>query len=251
MANEHWGHRSRLFARLQSEGLSGFQPHEVIELLLCYAIPVRDVNALAHRLADEFGGLDGVLSAPRERLMEVPGVGERTAGLLAAVRSAMDDYFSATPLDRPKLTELKHMASYMRDHFAPAGRAAFALVCLSAEGRLQNVTSIDAFDPDGGALRRAAEAALKYRSFSVVLIAYSPSGAPAFSERDMAFTRLCSDLMTELDVSLLDSVAISPADHLSMRRAGALKGAFPQLREPAAAPMWVNGWFGPTPAENP
>lgn len=48
MANEHSGHRDRLRERYLSEGLDGFPPHNVLELLLFYSVPRRDTNVLAH-----------------------------------------------------------------------------------------------------------------------------------------------------------------------------------------------------------
>ena len=46
--NPHAGHRERLRGRFLASGLEGFSDHEVLELLLCYAIPRRDVNDMAH-----------------------------------------------------------------------------------------------------------------------------------------------------------------------------------------------------------
>ena len=42
--NIHEGHRERLRQRFLKEGLDGFQPHNVLELLLFYSIPVKDTN---------------------------------------------------------------------------------------------------------------------------------------------------------------------------------------------------------------
>ena len=55
MANEHSGHRDRLRERYLSEGLDGFPPHNVLELLLFYSVPRRDTNVLAHHLIEQFG----------------------------------------------------------------------------------------------------------------------------------------------------------------------------------------------------
>lgn len=57
----HDGHRKRMRERFRKEGLEGFAPHEVLELLLFYARARGDVNPLAHRLLDTFGSLSGVL----------------------------------------------------------------------------------------------------------------------------------------------------------------------------------------------
>lgn len=74
MAGEHAGHRQRMRERFLAGGLEGFADHEVLELMLFYAIPQRNVNPLAHRLLDRFGTLHAVLEAPVEELMKVEGV---------------------------------------------------------------------------------------------------------------------------------------------------------------------------------
>ena len=57
----HTGHRQRLRERFRAQGLAGFAEHEVLELLLIYAIPQKDVNPLAHALLERFGSLAAVL----------------------------------------------------------------------------------------------------------------------------------------------------------------------------------------------
>ena len=71
MAGEHAGHRQRMRERFLTGGLESFADHEVLELMLFYAIPQRNVNPLAHRLLDRFGTLHAVLEAPVEELMKV------------------------------------------------------------------------------------------------------------------------------------------------------------------------------------
>ena len=46
----HDGHRARKKALFRQSGLDGFADHEVLELVLYYAIPRRDTNETAHRL---------------------------------------------------------------------------------------------------------------------------------------------------------------------------------------------------------
>ena len=60
--------------RFLKQGLEGFAPHEVLELLLFYTIPQRNVNPLAHQLLEKFGSLHNVLRA-EPRLCQTKGVG--------------------------------------------------------------------------------------------------------------------------------------------------------------------------------
>ena len=81
----HDGHRERLRRRFSAHGLESFADHEVLELLLFYAIPRQDTNPIAHRLMEQFGSLEAVLSAQPEHLGQVAGVGEGTALFLRLV----------------------------------------------------------------------------------------------------------------------------------------------------------------------
>ena len=59
----------KILDSLRENGLSSFSPHEVIELMLYTALPRRDVNELAHRLDDAFGGVKGLLDASESELI--------------------------------------------------------------------------------------------------------------------------------------------------------------------------------------
>ena len=56
-------HRKRLKERFTKAGLDAFQDYEVLELLLTYAIPRKDVKPLAKNLLNRFGGLKNILDA--------------------------------------------------------------------------------------------------------------------------------------------------------------------------------------------
>ena len=87
MATEsiHKGHRERLKQRFLEEGLDNFTDIQVLELLLFFAIPVKDTNPLAHALLAHFGSLSQVLEADVEELKKVPGIKDHAATLLALV----------------------------------------------------------------------------------------------------------------------------------------------------------------------
>ncbi|MEG1028403.1 MAG: hypothetical protein RSE07_06920, partial [Oscillospiraceae bacterium] len=77
--NLHTGHRVRLKTRFKEEGLKNFDDHNVLELLLFYALPQVDTNDIAHSLIDEFGSLSGVFEASVDSLKNVKGIGENAA----------------------------------------------------------------------------------------------------------------------------------------------------------------------------
>lgn len=92
---DHRQHRQRLKERFLQEGLDSFDPVNILELMLFYAIPQGDTNPTAHRLLDTFGSLSGVMNASVENLCQVKGVGQHAATLIklfaAVVRPYLDD----------------------------------------------------------------------------------------------------------------------------------------------------------------
>ncbi len=79
--NLHKGHRQRLLEKLR-KSQDVLADHEILEILLFYALPRIDTNPLAHRLIKAFGGLKGIAKATRQELLAINGVGEKTADLL-------------------------------------------------------------------------------------------------------------------------------------------------------------------------
>jgi hypothetical protein len=81
----HSGHRQRLRERFLACGARDLSAPELLELLLTYAIPRRDVAPLACQLLERFGDLPGVLAASHEQLTSVPGIGEQAALMIQIV----------------------------------------------------------------------------------------------------------------------------------------------------------------------
>ena len=88
--NLHAGHRAKMRKKYERAGADAFLPHELLEMLLFHAIPYRDTNPTAHLLLERFGSLSGVLSASREELCAVPGIGGCAADLIASVADLAD-----------------------------------------------------------------------------------------------------------------------------------------------------------------
>ncbi|MDG6027368.1 MAG: DNA repair protein [Candidatus Brocadia sp.] len=79
------GHRERLRDRFLA-GDNGSRTEEtLLELLLCYSIPQKDVQPLARKLLTKFGNFSAVLSADPETLCDFDGIKIHSAVLLKLV----------------------------------------------------------------------------------------------------------------------------------------------------------------------
>ena len=88
----HDGHRERLRNRFLTQGLSGFEPVNVLELLLFFSHKRCDTNEIAHRLLERFGSFSGVLNAPYDALCQVEGIGAQSACLIKLVAACAGYY---------------------------------------------------------------------------------------------------------------------------------------------------------------
>ena len=94
--NPHEGHRSRLRKKFLLNGTDAMEEHEILELMLYYAIPRKDTNPISHRLLSKFGSISAVLDASVENLKQ-EGLSENSAIYLSLIpqicRVYMDDKF--------------------------------------------------------------------------------------------------------------------------------------------------------------
>ena len=194
--NLHAGHRQRLKKRFDAVGLKGFEEHTLLELLLFYAIPQKDTNALAHELIRRFGSLDGVLQASMAQLMQVNGVGENAARMLKVVAAVCQS--CGQGLWEDKLLNLD---------------AANTLICCEelGSGSLAQV-SVGAGEVAQFCVRRGFE--------RVILAHNHPSGLDCPSREDVAMTRKLQDLLQDLGVFLVDHFVITDRAFYSMKDHG-------------------------------
>ena len=239
ISNEHAGHRERLLARAAAMGADNLAPHEALELILFYAIPVRDVNALAHRLIARFGSLRGVLCAEPSELTTVQGVGMRTAEMIGMVREVIDIYLGEPQPERPVIATLENAVAYAREHLPNVRSGDCSMMCLDSEGRLIHMMPLDAA-PDGGIMRSAAEAALRYNAFGVVLFGWRELVC-GLSQDDKVLARMFTEIMAALSVMTVDVVFWDGEDVLSLREMGALQETMMARSEGL---MTVERWMG-------
>jgi len=79
------GHRQRLRERFLAREPVALADEALLELLLCYAIPQRDVQPIAKRLVEKYGNLSSLLSLDAAVLCSEEGIKQVTAVLLKLV----------------------------------------------------------------------------------------------------------------------------------------------------------------------
>lgn len=228
--NIHAGHRARLKQEFLSRGVQGWPEHKVVELLLCYAIPQGDLNPLAHRLVEQFGDLSGILDAPMEALLQVPGMGEHSALLMKLIPQLCGHYMSQVSGVRPEETADRCVdyARLLLPYFAGATHEKCCMISLDSRCKVLGVDLIGEGSLDGVPLdtRSVLEHALRRNARGVVL-AHNHVGAYAKpSWADVETTRNLIPVLRGVRVELVDHLVFSGEEYVSMRDSGLVTGVF-------------------------
>ena len=172
----HEGHRARMKKKLLENGERSLADHELLEVLLYYAIPRRDTNELAHRLLKQFGSLQGVLSAPVQELACVSGVGQQAALLLGMV--PMLCRRAAQREKEQILNSVDACGAYFTELLGSSRREMLWQVCLDGKGKVLSSRCLAEGDVSMAAVsvRQVVEYALRAGAVGVVLAHNHPSG---------------------------------------------------------------------------
>lgn len=204
--------------------LDAFADHEVLELLLYYAVPRQDTNPIAHRLMEKFGSLDAVFAADRAALEEVEGIGENASTLISLMFPLMRRIRASSGAHETILSDTEQAGAYFLDLFFGEREERLYEACLDAKGRLLACHLVAEGDTDSVQLnmRKIVENALKCGASSVLLSHNHPSGVALPSPADNATTLSVFDALRTVGVELADHIIVADDDFVSLRHNGLL-----------------------------
>jgi len=225
--NPHEGHRGRLRQRFLSSGLEGFGEHEVLELLLCYAIPRRDVNEVAHGLLERFGSLAAVLDASAQELMSVDGIGEQTVVLLKLIPQLTRKYqlSGIKGSDKPLLDTAEKAGKFLIPYFQSMTAETVYVLCLNKRCKLISMHTIGQGDEFTAiaSLRKPVEYAVQSKAEAVLLAHNHPGGAPIPSAEDVTATKRIAEALRAVNIPLRDHLIVVGNEFVSMNECGYLE----------------------------
>lgn len=220
----HDDHRKRMKEKFRQHGLQSFADHEVLELLLYYAIPRVDTNDTAHYLLERFGTLEQVVHAPVEELMKVKGVGENAALFLTLIPAAYQRIVQSEKAEKI-LNSVEKSGQYFMRLLQHEHKEVIYMACLDQKCKVISCHRLAEGDVNVAPLsiRQAAERALAANASMVQLAHNHPSGIALPSEEDIYVTRMIKDILYPLNIQLIDHIVVADGDFVSMRESGMLE----------------------------
>ncbi|MBQ4070549.1 MAG: RadC family protein [Alphaproteobacteria bacterium] len=215
------GHRERLKAKFLNDKLADY---ELLELLLTYAIPRRDVKPLAHKLIRHFGGVYFVFTAPIEKLMECDGVGRTTAILIKLVQNLMLINHRYDAQTKKIYHNPEAFIEYIRLKLTVLDHEELHVYYLGADFTLvhEELHTRGSVDESPIYQVQILKQALNLSAKSIVLAHNHPTTSNSFSTPDIEMTHNLEIYLNMSGISLYDHFVVSGGIVHSMRELGVL-----------------------------
>jgi DNA repair protein RadC len=220
------GHRDRLRERLREGGEDALPDYELLELLLFAAIPRQDVKPLAKRMLEAFGGdIAELISAPRERLKQIEGVGDAVVDQLKVVRAAAGRLArQAAKKSDVTLSSWRALIDYCTLQMARETNEQFRILFLDRKNKLlrDEIQGRGTVDHTPVYPREVVKRALELGASAIIMVHNHPSGDPSPSKADIEMTREVVKAAAALGVAVHDHLIIGKRGHSSLKSMGLL-----------------------------
>jgi len=213
------GHRKRLRARFLAGGETALADYELLELILFGANARHDMKPLAKRLLSKFGSLAEVISASKERLAEVDGVGEAVISQLKIVEAAAHRFARGQVKGREVLSSWSGVLDYCRTAMALGEREELRVLFLDKRNRLieEERQQVGTVDHTPVYPREVVRRALELSATAVILVHNHPSGDPTPSRADVEMTQAIIAVARPLGISVHDHIIVGKDGHASLK----------------------------------
>lgn len=220
--NLHEGHRQRLKDRFIRNGLSDFEDHNILELLLFFSVPRSDTNELGHKLLKKFGSLSNVFDAPIDELCKVEGIGMHSATLIKLIPELCNTYY----VDKTEKVTVVNSTNMAGRYFVPRfmGKTVEEVHIMLLDDKKKvikcEMISKGTVNASAVSIRKIAAEAINNNATGVVLAHNHPGGIALPSGNDITVTKRIFKALKLMDIQLCDHIIVADYDYVSMLDSG-------------------------------
>lgn len=196
--------------------------YEVLELLLSYAIPRKDVKPLAKELLCRFGTLKDIVDAEIEDIVKVSGIGVHAAVLLKLIKEMGNLYLKQKAKEKEQITCTEELLNYCKTAMGGLKDEQFCVIYLDAQNKIIDVNTVQEGIVNQAVVypRKVLEKALKYKASAIILVHNHPSGYIRPSEADIRLTKTIQETAKVLDILVHDHIIVGENRFFSFRQEG-------------------------------
>ena len=196
-------------------------------MLLYYACPRKDTNALAHRLLDQFGSFSAICDASVNNLVE-SGVSEHVAILFKMIPEFSRIYINDKHYNTDKIIDFEHIGEYLVTKFIGKDTEEVYLLLLDSKGKelYCGCVSKGSFTGSEVPIRKIVELCMRYNAYSAIIAHNHPSGSAVPSKNDIIVTKKLISTLDLIGCRLNDHIIVADGDYVSLEQSEILGRLF-------------------------
>jgi DNA repair protein RadC len=220
--DDNRGHRKRLKQKFTASGIEALHEYEILELLLTYAIPQKNVKPPAKELLRVFGSLRGIVDAEIGELEEIKGIGEHSSILLKLVKDVSALYLKQKAKEKKQVTCTTELLDFCRTVMGGKRDEEFCVIYLDAQNQIIEFETIQKGVVNQAVVypRQVLESALKKKASAIILAHNHPSGHVRPSDADIRLTKTIQETAKVLDILVHDHIIVGESRFFSFREEG-------------------------------
>ena len=208
--------------RVLRQGAAAVSSIELLAVVIGTGSPGEDVNQLAQRLLQQFHSVDGLLSAPKEVLLQVRGLGIAKVARLKALHE-LNMRQSEEKMDAGvSFSDVNLVARYIQRRIGYRSREVFGCLYLDTRHRLLSWEELFLGSVNRAHVhaREVLRRGLELNAAAVIFGHNHPSGVAEPSRADIALTQELTDLLRRVDIACLDHIVVAKQGSVSMLARG-------------------------------
>ncbi|MBR1763423.1 MAG: RadC family protein [Eubacterium sp.] len=211
-------HRERVRKAYLKNSFESMSDSSVLEMLLFYSIPRKDVKEISYALLNRFKSLQGVFDADIKELTQVEGVGENTAILINLFKNIETRLEKNKNVGIKKLNTVQKVMDFAKNELSSLSKEKVIVICLDNSCNFISVNTVSE-----GAVNCAyidpysvMECIFRDRAANVVLAHNHPKGIAAPSASDINFTIETVQLCRKVNINVNDHIIVAGDEAYSM-----------------------------------
>jgi len=219
------GYPKKLKKKFCKFGIDYLMDYEVLELLLSFARPRKDIRALAEELLKKYKHIQAVLDAPLKELVAFSGMDIDTAIVLKLARDSSSYYLRQKTKGENIVRCGSDLIKHCRLSMSSLNHEQFRVVFLNRQNEVIDIEVLHEGTVDEAKIypRNIVERALHHNATALIFIHNHTSGNTKPSQFDIELTGRLISLFAGMDIEVYDHIIIGDTDHLSFRDKGLIR----------------------------
>jgi len=217
-------HRSRLRNKFLHFPES-LHEYEIVELLLTYVVPQKDVKEIAKNLLHTFKNIKGIFEASEEDLRAIPYIKDNFITLLKLIKEINAIYRKQLASEVPVTKSMDEVVQYCIAKFSEEKEEKFYVIYLDSNYQIIKDKPFPAseFHYDGTVdktvvyTRQIIKEGLDRKASAMIISHNHPNGCLEPSEYDINLTKLLALSAETVSINLYDHLIVAPNGYFSFK----------------------------------